>query len=261
LNYLKIYNSILDKAEKEKREKTKECSYERHHKVPRSMGGSNDKSNLVLLTLKEHFIAHLLLVNITKGTQDYYKMSQAFILMSGRVSSSHKRASSKTYERCKQVTSTRMSELWKDALIVKDVKTGVMIGHVPKNHINVISGKWVFFHKGMKRSDEYKKKISKNTVGSLNPNAYTVTNEQIYEYAVEFFTIFEKYSYQALRNYVHIMYKVMLPIALTKYRDPVRLIKVMLVNEQIAEFNQVNNVKISKKIIRNKIEELKLDKS
>lgn len=34
---------------------------EKHHVIPRCMGGSNDKSNLVLLTGREHFMAHMLL--------------------------------------------------------------------------------------------------------------------------------------------------------------------------------------------------------
>lgn len=41
--------------------------YEVHHIIPRCMGGSNDKSNLVKFTGREHYIAHMLLVKITEG--------------------------------------------------------------------------------------------------------------------------------------------------------------------------------------------------
>lgn len=34
---------------------------ERHHIIPRCMGGSDDDSNLIYLTLREHFVAHKLL--------------------------------------------------------------------------------------------------------------------------------------------------------------------------------------------------------
>lgn len=34
---------------------------ERHHIVPRALGGANDKSNIVRLTYREHFLAHWLL--------------------------------------------------------------------------------------------------------------------------------------------------------------------------------------------------------
>ena len=37
---------------------------EKHHIVPKSEGGSDDPSNLVNLTAREHYIAHLLLAKI-----------------------------------------------------------------------------------------------------------------------------------------------------------------------------------------------------
>jgi hypothetical protein len=40
---------------------------ERHHIIPQSLGGSNDKNNLVDLTAREHFICHWLLIKMTEG--------------------------------------------------------------------------------------------------------------------------------------------------------------------------------------------------
>jgi phosphotransferase system IIB component len=40
---------------------------EKHHILPRSLGGNNSKDNLVDLTPKEHFIIHMLLCKFTKG--------------------------------------------------------------------------------------------------------------------------------------------------------------------------------------------------
>lgn len=37
---------------------------ETHHIIMRSLGGSNDKSNLVNLTLREHYFMHELLVKV-----------------------------------------------------------------------------------------------------------------------------------------------------------------------------------------------------
>lgn len=37
---------------------------ETHHIIPRCLGGTNDKDNLIKLTVREHIIAHLLLMNI-----------------------------------------------------------------------------------------------------------------------------------------------------------------------------------------------------
>lgn len=77
MNYSKVYDQIINRAKDRK-----PVGYtEKHHIVPRSLGGSDDKSNLVRLTPREHLIAHMLLVQIHKGTRAYYSMVQALIFM------------------------------------------------------------------------------------------------------------------------------------------------------------------------------------
>lgn len=41
---------------------------ERHHILPKALGGSDDSSNLVALTAREHFIAHMLLAKMHGGS-------------------------------------------------------------------------------------------------------------------------------------------------------------------------------------------------
>jgi hypothetical protein len=64
MDYLAIYTSLITKAKLELRKKKQGIYYEAHHIIPKCMGGSNDKSNLILLTAKEHYIAHRLLTLI-----------------------------------------------------------------------------------------------------------------------------------------------------------------------------------------------------
>lgn len=64
MDYLKHYTLLVEKAKREMRNKGGEVYYEKHHIIPKSVGGTNEDSNLVLLTGKEHFIAHLLLPQI-----------------------------------------------------------------------------------------------------------------------------------------------------------------------------------------------------
>jgi len=45
---------------------------ENHHILPRCMGGSNERDNLVSLTGREHYIAHLLLYKIYKTQETIY---------------------------------------------------------------------------------------------------------------------------------------------------------------------------------------------
>lgn len=40
---------------------------EKHHIIPKSLGGDNSKNNLAVLTPREHFICHLLLTKMTDG--------------------------------------------------------------------------------------------------------------------------------------------------------------------------------------------------
>ena len=40
---------------------------EKHHIIPRCIGGSNHKENIVSLTAREHFVCHLLLTKMTTG--------------------------------------------------------------------------------------------------------------------------------------------------------------------------------------------------
>ena len=66
-------------SNKSKRTKDKSNYYESHHILPRSLGGCNEKSNLVLLTAREHFIAHKLLVKVYP---DSWQMKLALLMMS-----------------------------------------------------------------------------------------------------------------------------------------------------------------------------------
>ena len=60
MNYTKIYDQLISKA----RNRTLTGYKESHHIVPRCMGGSDSKDNLVDLTPEEHYLAHQVLVRM-----------------------------------------------------------------------------------------------------------------------------------------------------------------------------------------------------
>jgi hypothetical protein len=65
MNYVLAYQKLIAHAQK------RVCIngyVERHHVLPKSLGGTDDSSNLVALTAREHFIAHMLLARIHGGT-------------------------------------------------------------------------------------------------------------------------------------------------------------------------------------------------
>jgi len=70
--YSKLYYKITTNA----KQRINEGYTELHHIIPQSMGGSNDKENLVELTAREHFVCHWLLIKMTEG-EDRSKMLYA----------------------------------------------------------------------------------------------------------------------------------------------------------------------------------------
>lgn len=60
MNYSKIYQNIIDRA----KNRIPEGYVERHHIIPRCLGGSDDKDNLVALYPEEHFLCHILLLKM-----------------------------------------------------------------------------------------------------------------------------------------------------------------------------------------------------
>ena len=63
MNYSNHYSLLIEKA----RHRVLSTYTERHHIIPKCMGGSNDASNIVSLTPEEHFVAHQLLTRIYPG--------------------------------------------------------------------------------------------------------------------------------------------------------------------------------------------------
>ena len=82
--YSKVYFSTIEKAVTRGWKKAR--GRERHHIIPQSLGGSNDKDNLVYLSCREHFLCHWLLVKITEG-ESYHKM--VYALMGMRAENEH----------------------------------------------------------------------------------------------------------------------------------------------------------------------------
>jgi len=65
---------------------------EKHHIIPRSLGGSNELSNIVRLTAREHYICHYLLTKMTTS-KDKIKMFHAL-----RFLNANNKKSSRIYE-------------------------------------------------------------------------------------------------------------------------------------------------------------------
>jgi len=99
MNYQEIYNSIVTRA----KNRNLVGYSEKHHVIPRCLGGTNDKSNIVSLTGKEHYLVHLLLIYIYPEEK---KLIYAFWMMRNRIKTNI--TSVKMYEEARKFVATEM---------------------------------------------------------------------------------------------------------------------------------------------------------
>ena len=118
MNYERIYYALMNKALREteidRRTIRDKIRYEKHHIRPKSLNGSNEDKNLVLLTPREHFIAHWLLVKMfDKGTIERRKMLCAFWKMRviTKIGGEKRYLNARAYERLKDEFSSKMSDM------------------------------------------------------------------------------------------------------------------------------------------------------
>ena len=101
MNYLKHYDLLINRA----KSRVKPSGYcERHHVVPRCMGGDNSVENLVWLTASEHYVAHQLLVKMHPESRS---LAHAALFMSTK-GANHKR-NNKMYSWLKSRASLAMT--------------------------------------------------------------------------------------------------------------------------------------------------------
>lgn len=76
--YSRWYYQIVERAQC----RTKPEEYcERHHVIPKSVGGSHERDNLVFLTGREHLLCHYLLSKMMIDREHSLKMKRAFAMM------------------------------------------------------------------------------------------------------------------------------------------------------------------------------------
>ena len=174
--YEKYYNTIVENARKQDRN----CYTEKHHIVPRSLGGSDDDNNIVNLTAREHFIIHKLLCEIHP---DDKKLHYALWRMMNPQSKVHGRSyniGSKEYTRRRELQReyTRKVGLSnkgrKHSAETKAKRSAALKGRekAPRSEetkqkiSNTLKGK-VPWNKGRKHSAETKRKMSRSQRGKV----------------------------------------------------------------------------------------------
>lgn len=118
MNYQRIYDSLIMRAHgrcKMNKQNPDYVYYERHHIVPKCLGGTNAKSNLVYLTAEEHWIAHLLLVKLNPKNNKLVFACQA-MSMTGK---NTKRTTNKLFGWIRREYSNATSERQKGCIVTQ----------------------------------------------------------------------------------------------------------------------------------------------
>lgn len=124
--YKKWYDNIINNA----KNRMLSGYVEVHHVLPRSLGGTDDRENLVQLTAREHFICHVLLTKFTTG-QDRYKMLHAVVIMKAKSKGQHRYINSRIYERLKLEYSKAKKGVnvsWNTGLTIENSEKLIAIG-------------------------------------------------------------------------------------------------------------------------------------
>ena len=155
-----------------------EIYHERHHIIPKCLGGSNDKSNLIDLFAKEHFIAHKLLA---EENPENIHLVQAYAIMAFTKNNQQKNnryeLTPEEYEEARTNFSNVMKEYYKDK--TKHPCYGMHISEERKQLISAIN-KGNKYCVGRVLSEETKKKIGDaNRNPSLETRAKMSTSQKI----------------------------------------------------------------------------------
>jgi len=112
MNYKWHYDNLIETRRILDRKKYNGLYYEDHHIIMKSMSGTDDKNNRLLLTAKEHYIAHYLLWKIYRNNQTAY----AFLYMCNDGNKTGIKISSRIYEEirieCAKISSETLKSQW-----------------------------------------------------------------------------------------------------------------------------------------------------
>ena len=153
--YTKCYYSIIDQA----LSRSAVTTYtEKHHIIPKCLGGSNKKENLVCLTAREHFICHLLLPRMVDDGKFKAKMWYAawcLMAMSGSSGNRVFKYGSRSFATIREHRSKHVVNMRTGRKHTEETKK--IIGEKSKNKIY---------------TEEYRKKLS--VAGSLRRDSEEV---------------------------------------------------------------------------------------
>lgn len=153
MDYKKIHDAIIDRSFN----RTLYCYTEKHHIIPKCMGGGDEKTNIAILTPEEHFVIHQLLIKIYPNIEKLVFAARMMILSPNQ---EKKRINNKDYSWLKK----------KHSKVCSSTRKGENNPFYGKRHSTETLRKNSEAHIGKKSSKETREKLSKIFSGEGNPN-------------------------------------------------------------------------------------------
>lgn len=154
MNYAKHYNALVDRA----KGRQIEGYSEKHHIIPKCMGGTDDTDNIVVLTAREHYVAHQLLMMMYPDVQG---LALATRLMS--TSTKFQIRNNKDFEWVRKRAAYDAGSAWrgkKRPPRTKEWSEKLSVANTGKKHTSETRAKLSAIHLGKPKSDEMKRNMS-----------------------------------------------------------------------------------------------------
>jgi len=118
VDYQRIYNELIN----HRKIKSPDGYYEKHHIIPKCLGGTDDLNNIVKLSAREHFFAHALLCKIYPTNP---KVFYAFRIMSAKNAYQNRIVGhSKIYENLKNKAAIFSSKRLSESTVIYNPESG-----------------------------------------------------------------------------------------------------------------------------------------
>lgn len=167
MNYKMHYDRLIET--RLNRAKVSSEYYEKHHIIPRCLGGKDTEDNLVFLTAREHFIAHWLLFKSANNPNEIFKLGKAFRYMSLVDERTQRTIKSHQYEAARKAS----SEAQKNAIISTETREKISKALKGKKRSPDTIKKMVEARRGKSLTEEHKQKLS------VSCKKYTPTKETL----------------------------------------------------------------------------------
>lgn len=157
MDYKNLHDQIIARA---KSRKLVDCYFEKHHVVPKSIGGTDADDNVVALTGREHYLIHWLLYKIHNCREmafAWYRMSHA--------KHSVVRYVSHTFQYARAARAKAMSDLFYGKRLSVEHKKKLCVAKLGKTYADL--GRNESPLRGRELTDDHKKKVGQAAKGRM----------------------------------------------------------------------------------------------